>query len=113
MIADYYNTPAHDLLSLYYLTPESEGNEPIPGTAPPWCSFTASDGRILKYKYLSTAFCADAHLINGAFSGATTISAPPGSRLLLRFVASNAFSMFSVSIPGLPMSVRCWFDNTA
>ena len=83
-ITDYYNNPAHDLLTLFYMTPLSEGVEPIP----------------------------DAIQLNGAFSGQLAIEAPRTGRSLLHFICAAGFSMFSVSIDGVNMQIVA-LDSTA
>ena len=77
LISDYYSNDAHALVSSYYLTPESEGNEPIP----------------------------DAIMVNGAFTRTLPVYAHYGQRLRLRFVCAAAFSMFTVSIDGLTLVI--------
>ena len=61
----------------YYLTPTSGGNEPIP----------------------------DAILVNGMFTGTLGLTAARTARLRLRFIAANAFSMFTISVDGLSLMV--------
>jgi iron transport multicopper oxidase len=77
MMQDFYNNEAHDLLNDYYLTTLSEGNEPIP----------------------------DAITVNGVLSEQLVRSVGRNERMRLRFIASNAFSMFNVSIDGVCMHV--------
>ena len=72
------NNNAHSLLTLFYLTPQSEGVEPIP----------------------------DAIAVNGHFSRDLHFAPPTRhSKTLFRVIASNAFSMYSVSIDGVNLQV--------
>jgi len=85
MIADYYNNNAHDLLTLFYLTPESEGVEPIP----------------------------DAIHVNGRFKGELAFDVPTrASKTLLHLVCAAGFSMFTVRVDGVNLAVVA-VDGTA
>ena len=82
---DYYNNNAHELLSLFFLTPESRGEEPIP----------------------------DAINANGRRSGALFVPVPSRtSKTLVHVISSAALSMFRVSVDGVNLQV-VELDSTA
>ena len=84
-LSDYYNNNAHDLLTLFYLTPESEGVEPIP----------------------------DAIQANGLHKGELFMPVPSRmSKSLVHVICAAAFSMFSFSIDGVNLQV-VELDSTA
>ena len=84
-LSDYYNNNAHDLLSLFYLTPEAAGVEPIP----------------------------DAINANGRRSGALFMPVPSrSSKTLVHVISAAALSMFRVSIDGVNLQV-VELDSTA
>jgi FtsP/CotA-like multicopper oxidase with cupredoxin domain len=77
MIQDLHNNEAHSLVTDYFLTPNSTGNEPIP----------------------------DAIAVNGKLSGMLSLTASRNETTRLRFVAANALSMFNISIDGVKLSI--------
>jgi FtsP/CotA-like multicopper oxidase with cupredoxin domain len=77
MIADFHNNEAHALATDYFLTPNSSGNEPVP----------------------------DAIVVNGQLSRHLRLTVSRTEKTRLRFVASNALSMFNISIDGAKMTV--------
>lgn len=77
MLQDLYNNEAHELVLKYYLTPLSDGNEPIP----------------------------DAIGVNNALNGTLFKYFPRQERTRIRFIESAAFSMFNISIDGVRMTV--------
>jgi FtsP/CotA-like multicopper oxidase with cupredoxin domain len=84
-LSDYYNNNAHDLLTLFYLTPESEGVEPIP----------------------------DAIQANGLHKGDLFMAVPTRrSKSLVHVICAAAFSMFSFSIDGVNLQI-VEVDSTA
>jgi iron transport multicopper oxidase len=77
MIADWYNDQAHKLLH-WYLNPNNpEGNEPSP----------------------------DAIIVNGKFTQSLIISLSGSTRVRFRIINTAAFSMYTVSIDGLPLHI--------
>ncbi|CAF3958033.1 unnamed protein product, partial [Adineta steineri] len=99
MVADWYNLQAHTQLLPWYLNPNNtDGNEPSP----------------------------DAIVVNGKFTQALSISLSKSSRVLFRIINTAAFSMYNVSIDGLPLhiieldqmatlpyTVNCFYINVA
>ena len=84
-LSDYYNNNAHDLLTLFYMTPESEGVEPVP----------------------------DAIQANGLHKGHLFMGVPSrSSKTLVHVIAASAFSMFTVSVDGVNLQV-VEVDSTA
>ncbi|CAF1159421.1 unnamed protein product [Adineta steineri] len=78
MVADWYNLQAHTQLLPWYLNPNNtDGNEPSP----------------------------DATVVNGKFTQALTISISNSSRIRFRVINTAAFSMYNVSIDGLPLHI--------
>ena len=77
MIADWYNVPCH-LLTPAYLSPASGGNEPTP----------------------------DAYVVNNLFDKQYFISASRSSApVLIKVINSAAFSMYQISVDGIPLQI--------
>ena len=74
--ADYYAASATSLIP-QYLSPESNGNEPIP----------------------------DAYIINGKLSGNVSIVANKNKLYRVRVINGAAFSMFTISVDGMPLKI--------
>jgi iron transport multicopper oxidase len=77
MIQDWHNNEAHSLVTDYFLTSNSTGDEPIP----------------------------DAIVVNSKLSGMLGLTVCRNETSRLRFVAANALSMFNISIDGVQMSI--------
>lgn len=77
LAADYYEAPARSLLTSYYLTNQSGGNEPIP----------------------------DGYLLNGKLSNSLTLLANRAASYRVRFVNAAALSMFNISVDGMPLTI--------
>ncbi len=79
MIADWYNNQAHAELLPWYLSPNSNGNEPLP----------------------------DAIVVNGKFTQSQSlfISLSGSRRVRFRIINTASFSMYTVSIDGLPLHI--------
>ena len=78
MVADWYNNRAHAELLPWYINPNNpSGNEPTP----------------------------DAIVVNGKFTQSLFISLSGSKRLRFRIINSASFSMYTVSIDGLPLHV--------
>lgn len=77
MIADWYNSKAHTELLPWYLSVDSNGNEPSP----------------------------DAIVVNGKFTQSLFISLSGSRRVRFRIINTASFSMYTVSIDGLPLHV--------
>jgi iron transport multicopper oxidase len=78
MIADWYNNPAHTKLLRWYLNPNNpDGNEPSP----------------------------DAIVVNGKFTQSLFISLSGSRHVRFRIINTAAFSMYTVSIDGLPLHI--------
>jgi FtsP/CotA-like multicopper oxidase with cupredoxin domain len=84
MLSDYYNNNAHELLTLFYMTPESEGVEPIP----------------------------DAIMANGKHKGSLFMSANRAGKTLVHVICAASFSMFTVSVDGVNLQL-VEVDSTA
>ena len=85
MIADWYNNRAHTELLPWYLSPDNpDGNEPVP----------------------------DAIVVNGNFTQSFFIPVYDSKRIRFRVINSAAFSMYTVSIDGLPLHI-IEVDSTA
>jgi iron transport multicopper oxidase len=85
MIADWYNNRAHTELLPWYLSPNNpDGNEPAP----------------------------DAIVVNGKFTQSLFISLSGSTRVRFRVINTAGFSMYTVSIDGLPLHV-IEVDSTA
>jgi iron transport multicopper oxidase len=78
MVSDWYNNPAHTQLLPWYLNRNNpNGNEPLP----------------------------DAIVVNGKFTQSLFIPVTGSSRIRFRIINTAAFSMYTVSIDGLPLHV--------
>jgi FtsP/CotA-like multicopper oxidase with cupredoxin domain len=77
MIQDYYKDDAHSLIDIFYLTPESGGDEPIPNFVN----------------------------VNGQMSETLFVTVDRSRVSKFRFIASNALSVFNISIDGVVMSI--------
>ena len=78
MVSDWYNNPAHtELLSLYLNQNNPDGNEPLP----------------------------DAIIVNGHFTQSLFIPVAGSMRIRFRVINTAAFSMYTVSIDGLPLHI--------
>lgn len=77
MIQDYYKENAHSLIDIFYLTPESGGDEPVPN-------------------YLT---------VDGHFTEEYFVTVDRSKPAKIRFIASNALSVFNISIDGVLMSI--------
>ena len=85
MIADWYNNQAHTELLPWYLNPNNpDGNEPSP----------------------------DAIVVNGKFTQSLFISLSGSTHVRFRVINTASFSMYTVSIDGLPLHV-IEVDSTA
>jgi iron transport multicopper oxidase len=85
MIGDWYNNAAHSELLPWYLNPNNaDGNEPSP----------------------------DAIVVNGQFTQSLFITLSGSTRIRFRIINAAAFSMYKVSIDGLPLHI-IEVDNTA
>ena len=73
VILDFYNNDGEALLDEYYLTPVSQGVEPIP----------------------------DAITVNGKLTGTYAISATRADKTRIRFIGASSLSMFSISVVSL------------
>ncbi len=77
-VADWYNNQAHTQLLPWYLNPNNtDGDEPSP----------------------------DAIVVNGKFAQSLFISLSNSSRVRFRIINAAAFSMYTVSIDGLPLHI--------
>jgi iron transport multicopper oxidase len=77
-VADWYNNQAHTQLLPWYLSPNNtNGDEPSP----------------------------DAIVVNGKFTQSLLISLSSSSRVRFRIINAAAFSMYTVSIDGLPLHI--------
>ena len=84
MSADVYNAPAHELLPAF-MSPESHGEEPMP----------------------------DAVVVNNEYSGGNlTFHTSRRTRQLVRVINAAAWSMFTISVDGLPL-LLLELDGTA
>ncbi|CAF3352797.1 unnamed protein product [Rotaria socialis] len=85
MVSDWYNDVARTKLSPWYLSANNpDGNEPVP----------------------------DAIVVNGKFSKSLFVTTSNATRIRFRIINAAAFSMFTVSIDGLPLHI-IELDQTA
>jgi FtsP/CotA-like multicopper oxidase with cupredoxin domain len=73
MLSEYFNFNAHELLTLFYISPESEGLEPVP----------------------------DGIQVNGRHKGQLFMHAPRAGKTLVHVVCASTFTQFRVSIDGV------------
>ena len=99
VLSDFYNNAAHDLLTLYYLTPRSGGNEPVPDAITVNGRFSANLPGSIKAAASAPGF--------GLSTNALYVDIEAGltSTTLFHVVAANAFSMFTVSIDGVNLRI--------
>ena len=83
-LSDYYNNNAHELLTLFYISPASEGLEPVP----------------------------DAIQVNGKHKGQLFMDVHRAGKTLVHVVCASTFSMFRVSIDGVNLQL-VEVDSTA
>ena len=76
VLTDFYNRPAPSYMA-WYLSPASGGDEPMP----------------------------DQFAVNGLFSGTLVEKVNKADKLRVRIVCASAFSMFNISVDGMPLTV--------
>jgi iron transport multicopper oxidase len=76
VLTDFYNAPAKTYLP-WYLSPASGGNEPMP----------------------------DAIAVNGLLTDVMSVNVSKADKLRVRVICGSAFSMFNVSVDGMPLTV--------
>ena len=76
LISDWYDSPADQLIG-HYLSPESGGDEPTP----------------------------DRFVLNGFLNNTFHVTATHQELILLRLINTAAFSMYNISIDGMPLTI--------
>lgn len=76
MVSDWYDSPADQLIG-HYLSPASGGDEPTP----------------------------DRYVVNNVFTDNFTVMTNHDDLIRLRLINSAAFSMFNISIDGMPLTI--------
>ena len=118
-IMDFYNQASHDLVTSYYLTPDSGGNEPVPAAimvngqftpatlSPPSNCPCSSNAPPACTQSLSLQPPLQLQLGNGNIITPTGLSfvVPPTGKTLFRFISVAAFSMFEIAIDGVNMQI--------
>jgi FtsP/CotA-like multicopper oxidase with cupredoxin domain len=90
VISDFYAFNARDINAIYFMTPLSDGSEPIPNA-------------IQVNNIIGTS---------GTSGRGLRFVAQPRGKTLIRFVAANGFSVYNISIDGVIMNI-VEIDGTA